>query len=66
MAINKESAVGARVSLWWPLDDEWYSGYLTAFDPIRQRHTVCYDDGDVEIVALWAPNQTVTVFLTRP
>ncbi|BDA42016.1 probable BsuMI modification methylase subunit YdiP at N-terminal half [Coccomyxa sp. Obi] len=61
VAVAGESAIGARISVWWPLDEDWYTGFVTAFDPIQQRHTICYDDGDVEIVCLWAPNQLVRV-----
>ncbi len=63
VAVAGDNAIGARISLWWPLDEEWYTGFVTAFDPTRQRHTICYDDGDVEIVCLWAPNQLVISFL---
>ena len=63
LAVLKEAAVGARVKVWWPLDEDWYSGSLTGFDPIRHRHTVHYDDGDVEIIPLWAPNQMVSLHI---
>lgn len=60
VAARGQRAIGARLSVWWPLDEEWYSGSVTDFDPLRHRHTVSYDDGDVEIVALWAPNEVVS------
>ncbi|CAL8467770.1 g7308 [Coccomyxa elongata] len=61
VAVAGDSAIGARISMWWPLDEDWYTGFVTAFDPTPQRHTICYDDGDVEIVCLWAPNQLARV-----
>jgi hypothetical protein len=54
-----DAAVGARISVWWRQDELYYEGLVESFDKIRQRHTVFYDDGDVELIPLWAPNQMV-------
>ena len=59
VAVLGDGAVGARISVWWRLDEKYYEGLVESFDTIRQRHTVFYDDGDVELIPLWAPNQMV-------
>ena len=45
--------------MWWRQDERYYDGLVESFDKIRQRHTVFYDDGDIELIPLWAPNQMV-------
>jgi hypothetical protein len=59
VAVMGERAVGARVALWWPLEEAWFGGVVAGFERLRQRHTIAYDDGDCEVAPLWAPNQLV-------
>jgi hypothetical protein len=59
VAVHGEEALGAVLQVWWVDDEAWYRGRVTEFDPIGWRHRVEYDDGDVEIIPLWHPNQLV-------
>ncbi|GMI95108.1 hypothetical protein HRI_003180100 [Hibiscus trionum] len=47
-----ENLVGLKVKVWWPKDHAFYDGVIQSFDPIKKKHKVCYDDGDVEILNL--------------
>ena len=38
-------AIGERVRIWWPLDETWYNGVITAFN--GEKHTIKYDADDV-------------------
>lgn len=54
-----EKLVGQRIRVWWPLDKKFYAGRIEAYDAIKKRHKVLYDDGDVEVLNLrkerWEP-----------
>ncbi|KAM0939140.1 putative sister chromatid cohesion protein Pds5 [Dioscorea sansibarensis] len=47
-----EELVGSKVKVWWPDDNEFYHGTIDSFDTVTKRHTVFYDDGDVEVLFL--------------
>ncbi|XP_058785938.1 sister chromatid cohesion protein PDS5 homolog C-like isoform X2 [Vicia villosa] len=47
-----ENLVGLRVEVWWPKDREFYKGVIERFDPIKKKHKVVYDDGEVEVLNL--------------
>jgi len=47
------TANGLRLEIYWPLDERFYSGVVTDFDPHSCCHRVLYDDDESELVALW-------------
>ena len=46
------AAVGQRLRVFWPDDDTFYAGTVTAFDERTGTHEVQYDDGNVEQLQL--------------
>ncbi|GLJ16335.1 hypothetical protein SUGI_0276270 [Cryptomeria japonica] len=47
-----EKLAGHRIKVWWPLDKQFYEGIVQSYDSIQKKHTVLYDDGDVEVLRL--------------
>ena len=38
--------------MWWSDDQEWYSGVIKSFDFESNKHTILYDDNELEILDL--------------
>ncbi|XP_042378873.1 uncharacterized protein LOC121971603 [Zingiber officinale] len=47
-----ERLVGDRIQVWWPDDQQFYTGTIKEYDHVTKKHKVLYDDGDVEILLL--------------
>lgn len=45
-------AIDRRVKVFWPDENAYFFGVVTGYDPKSKKHTVTYDDGDVENVNL--------------
>ncbi|XP_065851682.1 sister chromatid cohesion protein PDS5 homolog A isoform X2 [Euphorbia lathyris] len=50
--IDIEELIGFRVKVWWPLDKKFYEGTVKSYDPIKRKHVILYDDGDIEVLRL--------------
>ncbi|XP_042462438.1 sister chromatid cohesion protein PDS5 homolog A-like [Zingiber officinale] len=49
---SESELVGSRIRIWWPLDKRFYQGVVHSYDPGNKKHTILYDDGDVEVLLL--------------
>ncbi|XP_031091634.1 uncharacterized protein LOC115996518 [Ipomoea triloba] len=47
-ASHGEELVGAKIRVWWPMDQKFYEGEISSFDPVKKKHKVVYADGDIE------------------
>ncbi|KAL5704355.1 hypothetical protein ACHQM5_022795 [Ranunculus cassubicifolius] len=47
-----EKLIGKRIKLWSPIDKCYNSGSIDGFDSENSSHTVCYDNGEVELLRL--------------
>ncbi|KAJ4704111.1 sister chromatid cohesion protein PDS5-like A-like [Melia azedarach] len=50
--INIEDLIGYKIKVWWPMDKQFYQGTIKSYDPIKRKHVILYDDGDVEVLRL--------------
>jgi hypothetical protein len=53
------------MQVWWAQDEQWFEGTVTAYYALSVCHRITYDDGDVEIIALWAPTQAIKLLNSK-
>ncbi|KAL6909914.1 hypothetical protein ACP4OV_001573 [Aristida adscensionis] len=56
---SSEDLVGERIKVWWPLDKKFYEGVVESYDSSKKKHTVLYNDGDVEVLNLAKEKWTI-------
>ncbi|KAK7331159.1 hypothetical protein VNO77_25376 [Canavalia gladiata] len=49
---DTEDLIGCRIKVWWPMDKQFYEGTVKSYDPLKRKHVILYDDGDVEVLRL--------------
>ncbi|KAL8230421.1 hypothetical protein R6Q57_000199 [Mikania cordata] len=47
-----QDLVGHMIKVWWPLDEMYYTGVASSYDPLDNKHKVLYADGDEELLDL--------------
>ena len=44
--------IGKNVQVFWPIDEQWYTGKVYEYDPTSGEHLLRYEDGDAEWVRI--------------
>lgn len=42
----EKAMLGLYCRVYWPLEQQWFSGYVAKFNRVKKKHRVEYDDGD--------------------
>ncbi|KAL4628077.1 hypothetical protein ACB092_05G210600 [Castanea dentata] len=50
--LDIEDLSGCKIKVWWPMDKKFYQGTVKSYDPLKGKHVVLYEDGDVEVLRL--------------
>ncbi|CAL9170887.1 unnamed protein product [Musa hybrid cultivar] len=50
--LSDAELVGSRIRVWWPLDKRFYEGVVRSYDSGKKKHTILYEDGDMEVLQL--------------
>ncbi|XP_052172475.1 histone-lysine N-methyltransferase ATX2 isoform X2 [Diospyros lotus] len=50
--VDPEKFIGLQCKVYWPLDADWYTGYVAGYNAETVQHQVVYDDGDKENIIL--------------
>ena len=48
LALKRQRAAGQRVRVFWPAENEFFTGTITSFNAVSYTFRIDYDDGDVE------------------
>ncbi|KAL5781988.1 hypothetical protein ACOSP7_007017 [Xanthoceras sorbifolium] len=60
--VDPRTFTGLQCKVYWPLDADWYSGYVVGYDSESNRHHVKYEDGDKEDLIL--SNENVKFYIS--
>ena len=52
LASQGMSAIGKRIKVYWPEEQQWFRGLVRSYDDASGKHTIHYDDGDRETLDL--------------
>lgn len=50
--LDRAADCGRRIEIWWGGEEVYYAGTVTSYSSVTGKHTILYDDGDVEKIDL--------------
>jgi hypothetical protein len=51
-AVSPTSLIGQSCKVFWPLDDEWYTGVVGDYNDHTHKHLITYEDSEEEWIIL--------------
>ncbi|KAL7177050.1 hypothetical protein ACSBR2_030388 [Camellia fascicularis] len=61
--VDSKKFIGLQCKIYWPLDNDWYTGRVVGYDAETDKHHVLYEDGDKENIIL--SNETVKFYISH-
>eukprot|EP01018_Ginkgo_biloba_P036076 Gb_04715 [translate_table: standard] len=61
--VEPEALLGYKCRVYWPMDDDWYSGVIDKYNSEKNQHHVQYADGEEEWLLL--TEEKIKLFLSR-
>ncbi|KDO50565.1 hypothetical protein CISIN_1g001263mg [Citrus sinensis] len=61
--VDPKAFIGLQCKVYWPLDADWYSGFVVGYDSESNRHHVKYVDGDEEDLIL--SNERIKFYISQ-
>ncbi|PSS23999.1 Histone-lysine N-methyltransferase [Actinidia chinensis var. chinensis] len=61
--VDSKKFIGLQCKVYWPLDDDWYTGRVIGYNGETGRHQISYEDGDEESIVL--SNERIKFYVSR-
>lgn len=58
----EKAMLGMHCRVYWPLEQQWFSGVITRYNRVKNRHRVEYEDGDHEWLCFHTEDSRIQLF----
>lgn len=59
---HERSMLGMQCRVFWPLELQWYNGYISRYNRVKNKHRIEYEDGDHEWLCFHIEGSRIQLF----